>query len=81
MLLEALREDRTIAEIASEYQVHPVQIRRWKKLVQDSLPLLFKSNTRQEREKDKLIEELYKQIGQLKVELDWVFKKYSNFAK
>ena len=77
VVLEALREDKTTAEIASKYQVHPTQVRKWKRMVLDSLPLLFKENN-QQKEKDRLIEELYREIGKLKVELDWILKKTSN---
>ena len=74
--LEALREEKTSAEIASQYQVHPVQIRRWKSLVTSSIADLFAGKkNKADLEKDELIEELYKQIGQLKVELDWLKKK------
>jgi len=74
--LEALREDKT-AKIASKYQVHPTQVRKWKRMVLDFLPLLFKENN-QQKEKDRLIEELYREIGKLKVELGWILKKSSN---
>ena len=55
VVLEALREDKITAEIASKYQVHPTQVRKWKRIVLDSLPLLFKENN-QQKEKDRLIE-------------------------
>ena len=74
--LEALREEKTSAELSSEYKVHPGQIRRWKSIATEGIRELFMDN-RQKRDKDKdmLIEELYKQIGQLKVEVDWLKKK------
>ncbi len=74
--LEALKEEKTSAELASEYQVHPGQIRRWKSIATEGIRELF-MDKRQKRDKDKdmLIEELYKQIGQLKVEVDWLKKK------
>lgn len=74
--LEALKEDRTSAELASQYEVHPAQIRHWKSRATQGLVELF-SDKQQHREadRDRLIEELYKQIGQLKVELDWLKKK------
>jgi len=74
--LEALREEKTSAELASEYKVHPGQIRRWKSIATEGIRELF-MDKRQKRDKDKdiLIEELYKQIGQLKVEVDWLKKK------
>lgn len=74
--IEALKEDKTSAEIASHYQVHPTQIRHWKSTLNQGVVELFTDNRqRQDRDKDKLIEELYQQIGQLKVELDWLKKK------
>ena len=74
--LEALKEEKTSAELASGYQVHPGQIRRWKSIATEGIKELF-MDKRQKRDKDKdmLIEELYKQIGQLKVEVDWLKKK------
>ena len=74
--LEALKEEKTSAELASEYKVHAQQIRRWKSIATEGIRELF-MDKRQKRDKDKdmLIEELYKQIGQLKVEVDWLKKK------
>jgi transposase len=74
--LEALKEQKTSAELAGHYQVHPTQIRHWKSMVNQGLVDIF-TDRRQKREQDKdqLIEELYRQIGRLKVELDWLKKK------
>ena len=74
--LEAIKEQKTSAELASLYQVHPGQIRNWKAVVQKGLLDLF-SNRRKGKEQDKeeLIAELYRQIGQQKVDLDWLKKK------
>jgi transposase len=74
--LEALKEQKTSAELASLYQVHPGQIRNWKAVVQKGLLDLF-SNRRKGKEQDneELIAELYRQIGQQKVDLDWLKKK------
>jgi transposase-like protein len=74
--LEAIRGTKTANEIASEYGVHPTQIAEWKKLALERIPELF--NTRgneKHRDEEALIATLYQQIGQLKVELDWVKKK------
>jgi len=74
--LEAIKGEKTSAELASEYEVHPQQIRRWKRVATDGIIELFTDNRqKRDKEKDILIEELYKQIGQLKVDLDWLKKK------
>lgn len=74
--LEALRGEKTIAQLSSAYGVHANQIGQWKKRLLQDIPGLFSGKQRKvEEEKDGLIEELYRQIGQLKVELDWLKKK------
>ena len=74
--LAATKGDKTIAELASHYDVHPNQIAKWKKQLVESLPELFSRSRHKEKQKqDDLTEYLYQQIGQLKVELDWLKKK------
>ena len=69
--LEAIRNQSTIAEIASEKGVHPSQVNKWKKQALDGLPSIFSDNhDNGKRDSEKLQAELYQQIGQLKVELD-----------
>lgn len=76
VVLEAIRNQRTIAEIASEYGVHANQITKWKRRVLDELPGIFTNKReRDQRDNEALQAELYRQIGQLKVELDWLKKK------
>ena len=74
--LEAVKGEKTIAQLASEYAIHPNQIRQWRQQLLEMLPEIF-SNRRpqQEKARDELEAELYRQIGQLKVELDWLKKK------
>ena len=74
--LEAIKKEKTIAQLSSEYGVHANQINQWKKRLLEELPEIF-SKKRQKKEKDTedLQDELYRQIGQLKVELDWLKKK------
>ncbi len=74
--LAAIKGDKTIAELASEYEVHPNQITQWKKKLLDSTLEVFSRSRQRDRQKqDELTEYLYQQIGQLKVELDWLKKK------
>ena len=74
--LEAVKKEKTIAQLSSEYGVHANQINQWRKRLLEELPEIF-SKKRQKEEKDTedLQDELYRQIGQLKVELDWLKKK------
>jgi len=74
--LEAFKEKKTLAELSSTFGVHPNQICKWKKQLLESLPDLFTDRRkRKDKEQEELIDELYRQIGQLKVELDWLKKK------
>jgi transposase-like protein len=74
--LEAIRGDRTMAEIAAAYGVHPNQISKWKKQALDELPKIFSGRyEKTEAQGKELTDQLYQQIGRLKVELDWLKKK------
>src|SRR6266851_2102935 len=74
--VEAFKGQKTLNELASEYGVHPVQIAQWKKQALDGMPSLFEgSANRKEKADDALLAQLYQEIGQLKVELDWLRKK------
>ena len=72
----ALRGDRTMSELSSEYGVHPTVITRWKKQAMEGLPgLLSGKSGPQSKDAEALQSRLYQEIGQLKVELDWLKKK------
>jgi len=74
--LAAAKGDKTTAELSKQFQVHPSQITQWKKQLTDSLPELFSLRRNQDlHEQQALTDQLYQQIGQLKVELDWLKKK------
>lgn len=76
VVLETYKETKTLAQIASEYEVHPVMISQWKTKFEREGPSVFQKPKDQEKEELKeLVDELYKQIGQLKVERDWLKKK------
>ena len=74
--LEAIKGLRTVNEIASELGVHPSQIALWKKQALDAIPEAFSGQRGQHsKAQEDLTAQLYQQIGQLKVELDWLKKK------
>jgi putative transposase len=74
--LEALKGEKTMAQLAGEYDVHPNQIGRWKTELLEKLPELFSDRRKRvEKDREETEAELYRQIGQLKVELDWLKKK------
>ena len=78
--LEAIKGQRTVNEIASQYGVHPNQVTNWKKQVVEELPQLFSTaRHRAAQEEEAIKAQLYQQIGQLKVELDWLKKKAGQF--
>lgn len=80
--LDAIKGLQTINQISSQYQIHPSQIHKWKAIVKESLPSLFSTSNEKDKiiaEKDKLIEELYKIVGQRDTELEWLKKKSKLF--
>jgi putative transposase len=78
--LAAIREDKTAAELAGQYEVHVTQIGQWKKQLLDVLPEVFGQRRQMDAAKqEELTNRLYQQIGQLKVELDWLKKKLSRY--
>ena len=79
--LEAARGQKTQAEITSAYGVHSTQILRWKQQLLSSASAIFdKADNRPvEQDQQKITDELYQQIGQLKMELEWLKKKHRQF--
>lgn len=74
--LEAAKQEKTIAQLSGLFGVHANMITKWKKHMLQELPGIFSSiHKKANKDSEKLIEELYRQIGQLKVELDWLKKK------
>ena len=74
--IDALRERETIAELTSRHQVHSTVIGVWKKtLLERSQELFENPRGRKNKEQEELTDRLYRQIGQLQVELDWLKKK------
>jgi transposase len=80
--LEAIRERKTLIELSQEFEIHPTQIKRWKQLVLDSLPLAFDAEGKSvtatpDPAAAKMESELFEQIGRLKMENEWLKKKYA----
>ena len=74
--LAAVRGDRTVGELASQFAVHPTQIGQWKRRLLDGAAELFCDDRRREAQnQDALIAELYEQIGRLQMEAAWLKKK------
>ena len=74
--LEAIKGQRSVAELAGEHQVHPSQITQWKKQLLASAEAVFSERGESAaREREELLAQLYQQIGQMKMELDWLKKK------
>jgi len=79
VVLEVLRGEKTLSEIASEYEIHPNQLVTWKKQVLNVLPdILSRKTKNSEKQEEEMQDELYKQIGELKVENEFLKK---NLAK
>jgi len=74
--LEALKEQLTISETAKKYEIHPNIVTQWKKRLLEGAESVFQDKRKNKDSSDEeLVDTLYRQIGQLKVETDWLKKK------
>ncbi len=74
--LAAMKEEATMAELSSKYEIHRTQIGNWRRQAMEGLIEVFRGNRdKSGRDREDLIEELYRQIGQLRVENEWLKKK------
>jgi putative transposase len=74
--IEAIKGVKTMAELATEYKVHPNQISTWKKQLQENAESLFSdSKGRQSKTEEELTAPLYEEIGRLKMDIKWLEKK------
>jgi putative transposase len=74
--IAAIKGQQTVNEIASIYSVHPNQVMQWKKQLLEAVPDVFSvRRARAAQDEEEVKAQLYQQIGQLKVELDWLKKK------
>jgi transposase-like protein len=74
--LEAVKENQTMSELSTKHEVHANMISAWKKTLTERAEELFDNKRGRKGEEDtELTDRLYRQIGQLQVELDWLKKK------
>jgi transposase-like protein len=73
--LDALKEDKTLAQLASEHGVHPMQISEWKRELLDGAETIFERKGSKRQREPIEREDLERKIGQLTVELDYLKKK------
>jgi len=78
IVLEAIRETKTVAALATEHQIHPNLITKWKQIATTELPTLFERGaTRDEKAEaqEGKVAELYQEIGKLTTQVNWLKKK------
>ncbi|SRR6266496_3675158 len=77
VVLALLKQEKTMSQICSDFKIHPTQARKWKEKALEGMKSGLNGTGVNQKLEDqsKLTDELYRQIGQLKVELDWLKKK------
>ena len=79
VILDVLKEEKTIAQVASENGIHPAQISRWKAQALEGLPFIFDNDysgrSAEKAAYENQLHELYAQIGKLTTQLAWIKKK------
>lgn len=74
--LEALREQQTLSQLASRYELSPVQISQWKKQLLESGEVVFTRGHKQKQsDEQQLIDDLHRKVGELQMQLDWLKKR------
>ena len=75
--LAAVKEEQTISELAARFGVHPTMIHSWKRALLEGAAEVFDKGHKSRKETDAQMDELYRQIGRLQVERDFLSKKLS----
>jgi len=77
VVLALLKEEQTVNELCSQFSIHPTQAKKWKTKAVENLSHLFDDKLigDQIKEKDHIIDDLFREVGQLKMELEWLKKK------
>ena len=77
--LAAVRGDKTVSQLAGQYGVHGNQVSAWKRKLLEEATALFEDGRKVSKKDEANEEELYEQIGRLKMELEWLKKKAASF--
>ena len=75
--LAALKNEETMSELAARFGVHPTMIAAWKRTLLDGAPDIFDKNQKNKKQAEEHVDELYRQIGRLQVERDFLSRKLS----
>jgi transposase len=75
--LAALRNEETVAQLSGRFGIHPTMINNWKRALLDGAADIFDKGQKSRKQNEAQIENLYRHIGQLKVERDFLSKKLS----
>jgi transposase len=75
--LAALKNEETVSELAARFEVHPTMINNWKRTLLDGAAEVFSGGHNSRKQTETQVDDLYRQIGQLKVENDFLAKKLS----
>ncbi len=80
--IAAVKEQKTVSELARQHKVHATQVHTWKKKLLDGAPELFERGRAGSREREFQQREsgLFDEIGRLKMELEWLKKKAAQFT-
>jgi len=79
IVLEILKEEKSISEISSEHGIHVNQLRQWRKAALEQMPQIFETNNKKvdqmKEDYENQIENLYAEVGRLTTQLSWLKKK------
>jgi transposase-like protein len=75
--LAALKNEETVSELAARFGVHPTMINNWKRSLLDGAADIFDKGHKSRKQNEAHVDELYRQIGRLQVERDFLSKKLS----
>jgi putative transposase len=78
--LAAFEQEKTMSQLSSQFKVHPAMIGKWKSQLLERVEEIFLDGRKKKNTDEPDTAQLYQQIGQLKVELDWLKKKSASFT-